>query len=125
MGSRLTRRRFLTAAGAGAAFLALTGMVGREPVESYPRIRSLRTSKVEPLPGVPFPPQDGKWAFRSRPDLNPPAVEVSTQAHGDTAPGYIFVAPEKGGAGKGGPMIIDDRGQVVWFRPLRGPFGRR
>ena len=39
--------------------------------------------------------------LRSRPDLSPPAVEVSTQAHDGTAPGYIFVAPEKGGAGKG------------------------
>ena len=47
---------------------------------------------------------------------SPPAVEVSTQAHDGTAPGYIFVAPERGGAGKGGAMIIDDNGQVVWFR---------
>jgi hypothetical protein len=52
-------------------------------------------------------------------------VEVATQArHHDTAPGYIFLAPEKGGAGKGGSMILDDRGQVVWFYPLRGPYGR-
>ena len=68
------------------------------------------------MPGVPFP-SDGVWAFRSRPDLNPPAVEVAKEARDDTAPGYIFVAPEKGGAGKGGSMIIDDRGQVVWFHP--------
>src|ERR671939_461074 len=54
-----------------------------------------------------------------------PAVEVATQARDDTAPGYIFIAPEKGGAaGKGGSMIIDDRAQVVWFNPLRGPYGR-
>jgi Arylsulfotransferase (ASST)/TAT (twin-arginine translocation) pathway signal sequence len=124
MGSRFTRRWFLKGAGAGAAYLALAGTVGSEPVESYPKVSSVRTPRVKPLLGVPFPPQDGKWAFRSRPDLNPPAVEVSTQAHEDTAPGYIFVAPEKGGAGKGGTMIIDDHGQVVWFRPLRGPFGR-
>jgi Arylsulfotransferase (ASST) len=71
-----------------------------------------------------LPPQDGVWAFRSRPDLNPPVVEVATEARDGTAPGYIFVAPEKGGAGKGGSMIIDDRGQVVWFYPLRGPYGR-
>jgi outer membrane protein assembly factor BamB len=124
MGSRFTRRWFLKAAGAGAAYLALAGTVGSEPVESYPKVRSVRTPRVKPLLGVPFPPQEGKWAFRSRPDLKAPAVEVSTQAREDTAPGYIFVAPEKGGAGKGGTMIIDDHGQVVWFRPLRGPFGR-
>jgi hypothetical protein len=45
-GSRFTRRRFLKAAGAGAAYLALAGTVGSEPVESYPKIRSLRTPKV-------------------------------------------------------------------------------
>jgi hypothetical protein len=42
---------------------------------------------------------------------------VTTQAH-NTAPGYIFVAPEEGGAAQGGSMIIDDRAEVVWFRPL-------
>src|SRR5918995_1795880 len=122
MGSRFTRRRFLTAASAGAAYLALTGTVGSETPERSSKVRSSRTPRVKPLPGAPFPP-DGVWAFRSRPDLNPPAVEVAKEAR-DTAPGYIFVAPEKGGAGKGGSMIIDDRGQVVWFFPLRGPYGR-
>src|SRR5215203_4523056 len=123
MGSRFTRRRFLAAAGAGAAYLALTGTVGSETPQHSSKVRSSRTPKVKPLPGVPSPP-DGVWAFRSRPYLNPPAVEVATEARDDIAPGYIFVAPEKGGAGKGGSMIIDDRGQVVWFRPLRGPYGR-
>jgi len=56
--------------------------------------------------------------FRSRPDLKPPPVQVVTPAHG-TAPGYIFVAP-KGKVAQAGPMILDDRGQVVWFHPL-GP----
>jgi outer membrane protein assembly factor BamB len=124
LGSRFTRRRFLTAAGAGATYLALTGTIGCEPPEHSSKIRSSRTPKVKPLLGLPLPPQDGVWAFRSRPDLNPPVVEVATEARDGTAPGYIFVAPEKGGAGKGGSMIIDYRGQVVWFYPLRGPYGR-
>ncbi|HZB07559.1 MAG TPA: arylsulfotransferase family protein [Rubrobacter sp.] len=123
MSSRFTRRRFITAASAAAAYLALTPTVGCERPERYSKVRSSRAAKVKPLPGAPFPP-DGVWAFRSRPDLNPPVVEVATEARDDTAPGYIFVAPEKGGAGKGGSMIIDDRGQVVWFHPLRGPYGR-
>jgi hypothetical protein len=54
------------------------------------------------------------WAFRSRPDLGPAAVEVTTQAYDDTAPGYVFVALKEG-AGEHGPMIIDDLGQLVWF----------
>src|ERR687894_1859993 len=124
MGSRFTRRRFLTAVSAGAAYLALTGTVGSETPERSSKVRSSRTPKVKSLPGVPFPPPDGVWAFRSCPDLSPPAVEVATEAREETAPGYIFVAPEKGDAGQGGSMILDDRGQVVWFHPLRGPYGR-
>src|SRR5215217_79992 len=123
MGSRFTRRRFLRAASAGAAYLALTGAVGSETPEYSSKVRSSRDPKVKPLPGASFPPE-GVWAFRSRPDLDPPVVEVATEARNDTAPGYIFLAPEKGGAGKGGSMIIDDGGQVVWFYPLRGPYGR-
>jgi outer membrane protein assembly factor BamB len=49
---------------------------------------------------------------------------VASEAREETAPGYIFVAPEKGDAGQGGSMILDDRGQVVWFHPLRGPYER-
>src|SRR5215211_5949563 len=125
MGSRFTRRRFLTAASAGVAYLGLTGMVGSESPERSSKASSLRTPKVKPLSGVPLrPPPDGVWAFRSRPDLKAPAVELAKKARDDTAPGYIFIAPEKGGAGKGGSMIIDDRGQVVWFHPLRGSYGR-
>jgi hypothetical protein len=124
MGSRFTRHRFLKAAALAAAYLGLTGTVGSQSPQRSSKARSLSTSKVKPLPGVPLPPPDGVWAFRSRPDLKAPAVEVATQARDDTAPGYIFIAPEKGGAGKGGSMIIDDRAQVVWFHPLRGPYGR-
>jgi hypothetical protein len=54
--------------------------------------------------------------FRSRPDLKPPPVEVTTAAR-DTAPGYVILAPKRGVA-QAGPMIVDDAGQVVWFRPL-------
>jgi hypothetical protein len=54
--------------------------------------------------------------FRSRPDLKPPLVRVLTPAHG-TEPGYIFIAPKKHVA-QAGPLILDDRGRVVWFHPL-------
>jgi outer membrane protein assembly factor BamB len=116
MGTRFTRRRFLTAAGAGATYLALANTLGCESPE--------RTKVVSPLTGVSYAPPDGLWAFRSRPDLSPPTVEVTKKAHDDTASGYVFVAPEKGDTGQGGSLIIDDRGQVVWFRPLHSPSGR-
>src|SRR4051812_19753080 len=54
--------------------------------------------------------------FVSRADLRPPPVHVVVAAHG-TAPGYIFIAPKKE-VEQAGPLILDDRGQVVWFQPL-------
>jgi Arylsulfotransferase (ASST) len=54
--------------------------------------------------------------FRSRPDLTPPPVTVNIAARG-TTPGYLLLAPKRAVA-QAGPMILDDRGEVVWFRPL-------
>ena len=62
---------------------------------------------------APAPPSQH---FVSRPDLRPVPVSVLTRAHG-TAPGYVFLAPKKDVA-QAGPLILDDRGQVVWFDPL-------
>ena len=97
MGTRVTRRRFLRAVSAGATYLALANTVGCA------------------LPGMSPAAAKGVWTFRSRPDLSPAAVEVTTtHAHDDTAPGYIFAA-SKEGTGDHGPMIIDDVGQLVWY----------
>src|SRR5829696_1517540 len=128
MATKFPRRRFLMAAGAGAAYLAVTNAVGCEPAERTSKAKSTKTSQpTQPVGAVAYGPQPalqhGVWNFRSRPDLSPPAVEVTTQAH-DTAPGYIFVSPEKGDVGQGGSLIVDDSGEVVWFRPLQGTLGR-
>lgn len=56
--------------------------------------------------------------FRSRPDLRPPTVSVGTPASGGTAPGHVFVATKKGES-QFGPMIVDNSGQPVWFRPVQ------
>lgn len=63
--------------------------------------------------------------FWTRPDLRPPVVDVLKPAAG-TDPGYLFIAPKRG-APQAGPMIIDNRGKVVWYRPLttRGVMGFR
>src|ERR671920_686415 len=130
MGNRVTRRRFLIAA--GAAFLAGTSLAGCEVLGRGAGVSSVRTPEVGPvriprrvlpLPGIPSAPAEGAWVFRSRPDLSPPVAEVASRAH-DTAPGYVFVAPQTGGAGQGGSLIVDDRGEVVWFRPLPVLLGR-
>ena len=57
-------------------------------------------------------------SYQTRPDLMPPAVTVSIAAPG-RAPGLIFLAP-KGGRGQDGPMIINDKGHTVYFRPTHG-----
>jgi hypothetical protein len=93
-------------------------------------------------PGSPSEVQ----SFRSRPDLHPPVLAVTTAppaaaaggsgasaatgvtgASGATgaplasglgvAPGDMFVAPYNG-PGQSGPMIVEPDGGLVWFKPL-------
>src|SRR5688572_10366995 len=101
MGSKFTRRRFLTAVGAGATYLALANTLGCEQAKRTSKTGATTTSRpAQPEGAVTYgsPPssQRGVWDFRSRPDLSPPAIEVAKEALDDIAPGYIFVAPKKG-----------------------------
>jgi hypothetical protein len=70
-----------------------------------------------PLPTLPPGATD---SFRSNPDLESPVVRITQPARG-TAPGYLLLAPfsPKGSPNADGPMIVDDRGDLVWFNPLR------
>jgi hypothetical protein len=70
----------------------------------------------------PAPQKAVYQSFHSRPDLQPPTVTVTAHAAGAT-PGEIFIAPYSG-PGQYGPMILDEDGAVVWFRPL-SPTGTR
>lgn len=98
--------------GAGAWWVVLLGTLGCEPKQP----KSAASSSTRAKHAV--------WTFRSRPELVPPAIDVTTPAH-DTAPGYIFVAPKRGalapkkGPGQNGPMILDDSNQLVWFHSLQ------
>ena len=106
-GGRITRGRFLAA-------LALAGVAGGVSLGCDP------AGRVRPL--YPIRPSGGEWFFRSRPDLRPPAVEISRRSEKAT-PGYVFVAPKNGpeetGPGQRGPLILDEDGSPVWFRPLQ------
>jgi Arylsulfotransferase (ASST) len=69
----------------------------------------------------PAQPRDYQH-FRSRPDLEPPTITVAAHAPG-ASPGELLLAPYSG-PGQYGPMILDERGALVWFKPLR-PAGSR
>ena len=108
MGEKTTRRGFLVAAAVGVAGLALTGVAG------------CWQTKPGRASASPLRRPAEAWIFRSRPDLRPPVVSVLESRRG-TSPGYIFLAPKKDpdetGPGQDGPMIVDNEGQPVWFRP--------
>ncbi len=88
--------------------MALGGTLGCEPAADP------RAAAASAQPGQ-------AWAFRTRPDLQPPGITVITPASG-VAPGYVFCAPKNGpgeaGPGQDGCLILDNTGQPVWFRPV-------
>jgi hypothetical protein len=61
--------------------------------------------------------------YRSRPDLRPPEIEIQRRARATSA-GLIFVSPKKVFGARprpglqSGPLIVDDRGEPVWFTAL-------
>jgi Arylsulfotransferase (ASST) len=66
---------------------------------------------------APKPPEETRSSYKTRPDLHPPVFDVDRNV-GGTAPGYIFVAAKEK-TDPGGPMILDNRGQVVWFKEVQ------
>lgn len=87
----LTRREFLAAAAAGTGALA------------FPRF----AFSAGPA---------GVASYVSAPNLHPPTLSVTTLAK--PQPGYVFVTTLTG-PGERGPIIVDNHGQVVWFRPVK------
>jgi hypothetical protein len=81
---------------------------------------------ANPAGAIPVMPLDlarrvpgDELTFHSRPDLTPPAVEVTKQS-GSTAPGDIFVTPQQGPT-QNGVMIVNGEGALIWFQPIRPP----
>jgi hypothetical protein len=56
----------------------------------------------------------GIRVFRSRGDLRPALLTV-TKRTARAAKGYLFIAPNSG-PGQRGVMIVDDKGELVWFK---------
>jgi hypothetical protein len=83
--------------------------------------RDSTSRSLETPPPPPPPPKYGELQhFPSRPDLRPPRISVTRGPA--QAPGYIFLAPYAG-PGQYGPMILDNAGRLVWFKPI--PKGER
>ena len=67
----------------------------------------------------PITPGDAKAVqhYSSAPTLTPSTVRITTPATPGTTPGDLFLAPYQGD-GSPGPMIADQKGNLVWFKPL-------
>ena len=103
----ITRKGFLRrSAGLGAGLLL--GGAGRASAEVLVRAGGLAPRETAAAAGT-------TQSFRSQPGLRPPTIDVLRPAHG-TAPGYVLLAPSSG-PGQRGVMMIDDDGELVWFRP--------
>jgi hypothetical protein len=105
---RITRKRFLQATAGGAALAALGGTLGCDPDPS-----ARATAATSPVGQT--------WGFRSRPDLRPPVITVTTKPE-NVAPGLVFVAPKNGPdeahPSQDGCAILDNEGQPVWLHLL-------
>jgi hypothetical protein len=114
----------------GASFVPSQPFAEGERVQVRARVRATGASgtitdafaiaeldRLTTTPETIHPGRPGEvQGFRSRTDLHPPAVTVTASAPA-VAPGYEFAAPYTG-PGQAGPMILDQSGGLVWFRPL-------
>lgn len=93
-------------------------LIGGRQVHFFFRFHVAQQDVLEhPAPGAKPAPNPGEvWTFHSQPGVTVPAVAV-TSSSSQTAPGYVFAAPYTG-PGQDGPMIFDDSGNLVWFKPL-------
>ena len=108
--------------GQGASFLPSRAFASGETVRVRSGARSYSFKvgqRPTPAPTRSVSPDTdaATMRFTSRPDLKPPSVTINRSRAG-RAPGYVFLGP-KGGRAMG-PMIVDDRGELVWFRAVTG-----
>ena len=76
------------------------------------------TTRLDPAPPAPKEYQ----SFHSLPELRPPDVTVSSTER-TASGGDLFLAPYSG-VGQYGPMILNEHGELVWFKSL-SPAGTR
>jgi hypothetical protein len=90
-------------------------------VRDNPGSQSAAVGTGRSTSSAPAPVPKEYQSFRSRPELRPPDVTVSSEDR--TATGDLFLAPYSG-IGQYGPMILNVHGELIWFKPL-SPTGTR
>jgi hypothetical protein len=102
---RVTRRQLIAAGGLAATTAFALRSSGRPPVHGLDAL---------------FADAASAPTFHSRPDLQIPALSVAagSQASGS---GLILVAPYGVPGKQAGPVIVDQRGELVWEQPLLQP----
>lgn len=122
MNEKYTRRKFLKLAGLGTvgiSFAATLGCEAKGDLSENPESGSNVRVSNSSASGT-----QSVQAFRSRPELTPPVIEVTTPARGAASgSGYIFVGAKNGVGGEehpsqDGAMILDEKGRPVWLRPV-------
>jgi hypothetical protein len=111
--SDLQTRRTLLKGAVGAAGLAALGGAAFGATHAFDRRR-----RVLKLHSFANPAARRVLKVVSQPDLNPPNVAF---AGGGMAPGCLFLGTSSSGGARGGPVIVDERGDLAWFR--RNPRG--
>lgn len=123
----LSRRQFIRVAGGVAGLSAFGG--GAAAAD-----RLLSGGGIgKPIASFASESAGSVRAFRSQPDLHPPVVKASratartiarttarTTARATATPSYRFLGPWPGKGSQSGPLIVSERGEVVWFKPLAG-----
>jgi hypothetical protein len=113
--------------GTGASFLLdrplaqgehvfVSAQVAGRHVESAFDVARWVSYSFQPFARSPVSTPGTVQSFASAPGLHPPTVQVTTRSRAAT-PGDVFVGPNQG-AGQWGPMIFDETGTLVWFRPM-------
>jgi Arylsulfotransferase (ASST) len=95
----LTRGEFVRRAAGSGAGLVLGGGAGLVAADAAPAATNAAVQ-----------------TFHTEPHLTPPRLTIVKRPPKDIADGFVFLAPSSG-PGQRGALIIDDAGEVVWFRP--------
>jgi hypothetical protein len=130
-GERVTVHTAVRIAGAsGDSYSFAVARVARAPEVLPPQSGTgpNATVSTSASPAAPASPRaaaatckPGLLSFRSAPDLSPPGDCVN-HAAAKTAAGDLFVTP--GGTGKrgDGAAIVNNRGNLIWYDPVKAPF---